>query len=316
MRQCRRAYQEQKISLKDYEEYIKEQIKAVIALQEKLGLDVLVHGESERNDMVEYFAQELQGFAFTEHGWVQSYGSRYVKPPIIYQDIKRTHGITIKWIKYAQSLTEKPVKGMLTGPLTLLLWSFFREDIPWQQTLLQLSFALREEVLELEKHGVKIIQIDEPAFREGLPLQQSKWKAYLDIAIKSFRMATSSVKDETQIHTHMCYSKFNDIIEAIAQLDADVITIESARSQMQLLEAFAEYDYPNEMGPGVFDSHSPSVPTVDSIANLIEQAAQVIDMDKLWVNPDCGLKTRKMDEIIAALANMIEAAKRIREKGK
>jgi 5-methyltetrahydropteroyltriglutamate--homocysteine methyltransferase len=272
----------------------------------------LVHGEFERNDMVEYFGELLEGYVFTENGWVQSYGSRCVKPPVIYGDIERKNPMTVKWSKYAQSLTSKIVKGMLTGPVTMLQWSFVRDDQPRKDTTNQLALAIRDEVSDLEAAGIKVIQIDEPAIREGLPLRRSNWSYYLDWAVSAFRLSSSSVKDETQIHTHMCYSEFNDIIQSIAAMDADVITIETSRSQMELLNAFVDFKYPNDIGPGVYDIHSPRVPSKEEITELLNKALEVIPVQNIWVNPDCGLKTRKWPETEAALKNMIEAAASLR----
>ncbi len=257
---------------------------------------MLVHGEAERNDMVEYFGELLDGFAFTRFGWVQSYGSRCVKPPIIFGDVQRPHAMTVAWARYAQSLTDKPVKGMLTGPVTILQWSFVRDDQPRADTCRQIALALRDEVQDLEKAGIKVIQIDEPALREGLPLRKAEWAQYLDWAVDCFRLATVGVDDDTQIHTHMCYSEFNDIIEAIAALDADVITIETSRSNMELLDAFRDFHYPNDIGPGVYDIHSPNEPDVEWMVQLMEKAAERLPKERLWVNPDCGLKTRKWEE--------------------
>jgi len=277
-------------------------------------LDVLVHGEFERNDMVEYFGEQLEGFAFTKFGWVQSYGSRAVKPPIIYGDVRRPHEMTVKWTSFAQSLTGLPVKGMLTGPVTILQWSFVRNDQSRELTTNQIALAIGEEVLDLENAGIKIIQIDEPAIREGLPLRKGDWEAYLNWAIKAFRISASKVKDRTQIHTHMCYSEFNDIIKHIAAMDADVITIETSRSQMELLDAFVDFKYPNEIGPGVYDIHSPRVPSQVEMTGLLEKAASLIPKDNLWVNPDCGLKTRGWEETKTALLKMVNSAKALREK--
>ncbi|VAW29645.1 5-methyltetrahydropteroyltriglutamate--homocysteine methyltransferase [hydrothermal vent metagenome] len=288
-------------------------MEKVIRWQEQIGLDVLVHGEFERNDMVEYFGEQLDGFAFTQFGWVQSYGSRGVKPPVIFGDVERTHPMTVKWSAYAQSLTQKPVKGMLTGPITILQWSFVRDDQPRETTAYQIALAIRDEVEDLEKAGIRIIQIDEPAFREGLPLRKADWSDYLQWAVKAFRISSSSVNDETQIHTHMCYSEFNEIIENIANMDADVITIETSRSQMELLDAFADFHYPNEIGPGVYDIHSPRVPSKEEMTALLEKASQVLTPKQLWVNPDCGLKTRGWSETRDALIQMVEAAKSIRK---
>ncbi|MBI1174054.1 MAG: 5-methyltetrahydropteroyltriglutamate--homocysteine S-methyltransferase [Sideroxydans sp.] len=280
--------------------------------QEALGLDVLVHGEAERNDMVEYFGEQLAGYAFSEFGWVQSYGSRCVKPPILFGDISRPKAMTVEWTQYAQSLTTKPMKGMLTGPVTILNWSFVRDDQPRSVSCKQLALAIREEVLDLEQAGVRVIQIDEAALREGLPLRKAQWSTYLNWAVESFRITANGVADETQIHTHMCYSEFNDIITAIAVMDADVITIETSRSDMELLDAFDYFKYPNEIGPGVYDIHSPNIPTEQHMVELMKKAAGRIPAERLWVNPDCGLKTRQWNEVIPALANMVAAAKTLR----
>ena len=295
-----------------YRTGIAQHIKQAIVEQERLGLDVLVHGEAERNDMVEYFGENLDGFVFTQNGWVQSYGSRCVKPPVIVGDVSRPQPITVEWATYAQSLTDKPVKGMLTGPVTILCWSFPREDVSRETIAKQIALALRDEVADLEAAGIGIIQIDEPALREGLPLHQSDWADYLKWAVDAFRLNAAVAKEETQIHTHMCYCEFNDIMEAIAALDADVITIETSRSDMELLESFKVFDYPNEIGPGVYDIHSPNVPSVEWMENLLRKAAQSIPAARLWVNPDCGLKTRGWPETRQALANMVEAARRLR----
>ena len=288
---------------------LKEETERTIRWQEEIGLDVLVHGEFERNDMVEYFGEQLAGFAFTQQGWVQSYGSRCVKPPIIYGDVSRPHAMTVYWSEYAQSLTKKLVKGMLTGPVTILQWSFVRDDQPRALTCNQIALAIRDEVLDLEKAGIKIIQIDEPAIREGLPLRKSDWQQYLKWAVEAFRISSSGTKDQTQIHTHMCYSEFNDILPNIADMDADVITIECSRSQMELLEAFADFKYPNEIGPGVYDIHSPRVPSKEEMIRLLDKAKAVIHADQLWVNPDCGLKTRNWSETKKSLETMVAAAK-------
>jgi 5-methyltetrahydropteroyltriglutamate--homocysteine methyltransferase len=314
IRKARAAYRRGEIGRDQYVAAMRAEIRDVIARQEALGLDVLVHGEAERNDMVEYFGEQLAGFAFTEHGWVQSYGSRCVKPPLIHADVSRPAPMTVEWTRYAQSLTARPVKGMLTGPITMLQWSFVREDQPRSRTALQLAAALREEVLDLERAGAALIQIDEPALREGLPLRKRDWPGYLDWAVRAFRVATCAVADETQIHTHMCYAEFNDILPAIAAMDADVITIETSRSNMELLEGFGAFHYPNEIGPGVYDIHSPRVPDPGEIARLMEKALQVIPAQRLWVNPDCGLKTRNWPEVEAALGAMVEAARRLRKK--
>ena len=309
VRSWRSKYKKGEITKEQYTQLLKGEIERTIRKQEEIGLDVLVHGESERNDMVEYFGEQLSGFAFTQNGWVQSYGSRCVKPPVIYGDVSRPSPMTVDWITYAQSLTDKPVKGMLTGPVTILQWSFVRNDQPRAVTMKQIALAIRDEVLDLEKAGIKVIQIDEPAIREGLPLRKTDREEYLKKAVEAFRISASGVKDSTQIHTHMCYSQFNDIIKHIAAMDADVITIECARSQMNLLGAFADFKYPNEIGPGVYDIHSPRVPSVDEMVNLLRKAAQVINPAQLWVNPDCGLKTRGWSETEAALQNMVKAAR-------
>ncbi len=309
IRQTRHDYREGKLTESEYRQAMQNEIKRCVQEQEALGLDVLVHGEPERNDMVEYFGEQLSGYAFTQFGWVQSYGSRCVKPPIIFGDISQSQAITTEWIQYAQSLTKKPMKGMLTGPVTMLNWSFVRDDQSRAETCVQLALAIRDEVIALEKAGIRIIQIDEAALREGLPLRKSQWNTYLDWAIRAFRITANGVKDETQIHTHMCYSEFNDIMEAIAQMDADVITIETSRSDMELLDAFDQFHYPNEIGPGVYDIHSPNIPSVESIIHLMEKAAQRIPAERLWVNPDCGLKTRNWEEVKPALRNMIAASR-------
>ncbi len=314
IRRARRDYKQGLLDESAYVETMRAEIAATVARQHELGLDVLVHGEPERNDMVEYFGEQLAGFAFTENGWVQSYGSRCVKPPIIYGDVSRPQPMTVDWIRYAQSLTDKPMKGMLTGPVTMLNWSFVRDDQPRAQTCLQIALALRDEVRDLEQAGIKVIQIDEAALREGLPLRQGQWKHYLDWAVRAFRVCASGVADDTQIHTHMCYSEFNDIIEAIADMDADVITIETSRSDMELLDVFERFAYPNEIGPGVYDIHSPNVPSVEDMVQLMEKAARHIPAERLWVNPDCGLKTRAWPEVEQALANMVAAARQLRQR--
>lgn len=297
-----------------YTEQLQQVTRDTIERQLKLGIDVLVHGEAERNDMVEYFGEQLDGVGFTKQGWVQSYGSRCVKPPLIYADVTRSKAMTVDWAEYAQSLTDRPVKGMLTGPVTILHWSFAREDISREQIATQLALAIRDEVVALEQAGIGIIQIDEPAFREGLPLKRSDWAHYLDWAVAAFKLSAAGVKDETQIHTHMCYSEFNDTIAAIAAMDADVITIETSRSRMELLNAFEDFDYPNEIGPGVYDIHSPNIPTVEAMVSLIEKAAQKIPVRQLWVNPDCGLKTRNWEEVEPALKNMVDATRELRRR--
>ncbi len=291
-----------------YDTFLRLKTSECVDLQESLGIDVIVHGEFERNDMVEYFGEKLEGFAFTANGWVQSYGTRCVKPPIIFGDVSRPKPMTVEWSKFAQSKTERPVKGMLTGPVTILQWSFVRDDQPRRDTAMQIALAIRDEVNDLEQAGLQVIQIDEPALREGLPLTKSDWPDYLDWAVKAFRLSSSGVQDATQIHTHMCYCEFNDIIEAIAELDADVITIETARSNLELLDAFTEFRYPNEIGPGVYDIHSPRVPTVEEIKERLGKTLKFLPADQLWVNPDCGLKTRGGSEVHAALKNMVAAA--------
>ncbi|GAB1108923.1 MAG: 5-methyltetrahydropteroyltriglutamate--homocysteine S-methyltransferase [Shewanella algae] len=297
-----------------YTEQLQQVTRDTIERQLKLGIDVLVHGEAERNDMVEYFGEQLDGVGFTKQGWVQSYGSRCVKPPLIYADVTRPKAMTVDWAEYAQSLTDRPVKGMLTGPVSILHWSFAREDISREQIATQLALAIRDEVVALERAGIGIIQIDEPAFREGLPLKRSDWAHYLDWAVAAFKLSAAGVRDETQIHTHMCYSEFNDTIAAIAAMDADVITIETSRSRMELLNAFEDFDYPNEIGPGVYDIHSPNIPTVEAMVSLIEKAAQKIPVRQLWVNPDCGLKTRNWEEVEPALKNMVDATRELRRR--
>ena len=312
VRKARAALRRGERSPEAYEAFIKEQIEELVRWQEEVGLDVLVHGEFERNDMVQYFGEQMSGVAFTEHGWVQSYGSRYVKPPIIYGDVSRPEPMTVKWSRYAQSLTSKPVKGMLTGPVTILQWSFVRDDQPREETCRQIALSIRDEVQDLEAAGIRIIQIDEPAIREALPLRRADWPAYLAWAVECFRLGSSGVKDETQIHSHMCYSEFNDIIGSIGDLDADVISIESARSQMELLDAFVDYRYPNEIGLGVYDIHAPRVPDADELEELLRKGCTRLSPEQIWVNPDCGLKTRGWAEIRPALANMVEAARRLR----
>ncbi|HDL8490599.1 TPA: 5-methyltetrahydropteroyltriglutamate--homocysteine S-methyltransferase [Yersinia enterocolitica] len=314
IRGLRLDFKQGRLDGKNYRTGISEHIKQAIAEQERLGLDVLVHGEAERNDMVEYFGEHLDGFVFTQNGWVQSYGSRCVKPPVIIGDISRPEAITVEWAKYAQSLTDKPVKGMLTGPVTILCWSFPREDVSRETIAKQIALALRDEVEDLEKAGIGIIQIDEPALREGLPLRRADWQAYLQWAVDAFKLNAAVAQNDTQIHTHMCYCEFNDIMDSIAALDADVITIETSRSDMELLESFEDFAYPNEIGPGVYDIHSPNVPSVEWIEALLRKAAQRISAERLWVNPDCGLKTRGWPETRQALANMVLAAQRLREE--
>lgn len=312
IRKARLAFRKGELDAAEYEARMKQEIEFAVRQQEALGLDVLVHGEAERNDMVEYFGEQLDGYAFSQFGWVQSYGSRCVKPPILFGDISRPRAMTVDWIKYAQSLTDRPMKGMLTGPVTILNWSFVRDDQPRSVSCQQLALAIREEVQDLEAAGIDVIQIDEAALREGLPLRRSQWAEYLAWAVESFRITANGVADSTQIHTHMCYSEFNDIIEAIAHMDADVITIETSRSDMELLDVFDEFHYPNEIGPGVYDIHSPNIPSVEQMVKLMRLAAQRIPAERLWVNPDCGLKTRQWGEVIPALQNMVEAARVLR----
>lgn len=312
IRLARQSYKAGKLSEAEYIDAMHSEIKHAVEVQENLGLDVLVHGEAERNDMVEYFAEQLDGYAFTRFGWVQSYGSRCVKPAVIFGDLSRPKAMTVEWIRYAQGLTHKVMKGMLTGPVTMLMWSFPREDVSREVQARQLALAIRDEVVDLEAAGIKIVQIDEAAFREGLPLRQAQWQHYLDWATEVFRLCASGVRDETQIHTHMCYSEFNDVIESIAAMDADVITIETSRSDMELLEAFEAFAYPNEIGPGVYDIHSPRVPEASEMANLLRKAAKRIPAERLWVNPDCGLKTRGWPETEAALIHMVAAARQLR----
>ena len=312
IRLARSAFKAGTIDEAAYVEAMHREIAHSVREQEALGLDVLVHGEAERNDMVEYFGEQFDGYVFSQSGWVQSYGSRCVKPPILFGDISRPKAMTVEWISYAASLTSKPMKGMLTGPVTILNWSFVRDDQPRSVSCYQLALAIRDEVIDLEKAGVRIIQIDEAALREGLPLRKSQWKTYLDWAVESFRITGNGVKDETQIHTHMCYSEFNDIIAPIADMDADVITIETSRSDMELLDVFDDFNYPNQIGPGVYDIHSPNIPSEEHIVTLMKKAAERIPAERLWVNPDCGLKTRQWSEVIPALTNMVSAARTLR----
>ncbi len=312
VRSWRAKFKKGELNQQQYDDLLQKETEETIRFQEETGIDVLVHGEFERNDMVEYFGEQLDGFTFTKNGWVQSYGSRCVKPPVIYGDVSRPNPMTVKWSAFAQSLTPKWVKGMLTGPVTILQWSFVRNDQARSETCTQIALAIRDEVVDLENAGIKIIQIDEPAIREGLPLRKEEWATYLDWAVKAFRISASGVKDDTQIHTHMCYSEFNDIIQNIADMDADVITIECSRSQMELLDAFADFNYPNEIGPGVYDIHSPRVPSSTEMVKLLEKASAVIPVDQLWVNPDCGLKTRHWDETKKALVEMVAAAQEMR----
>ncbi|RDF07415.1 5-methyltetrahydropteroyltriglutamate--homocysteine S-methyltransferase [Haemophilus sputorum] len=312
IRHARAAFKKGELSLEDYEAAMRKEIEYVVRQQEELDLDVLVHGEAERNDMVEYFGELLDGFAFTKFGWVQSYGSRCVKPPVIFGDVTRPTPMTVRWSEYAQSLTNRVMKGMLTGPVTILQWSFVRNDIPRSTVCKQIAVALSDEVLDLEKAGIKVIQIDEPAIREGLPLKRADWDAYLQWAGEAFRLSSMGCQDDTQIHTHMCYSEFNDILPAIAALDADVITIETSRSDMDLLDAFVKFNYPNDIGPGVYDIHSPRVPTANEIEHLLRKALNVIPKERLWVNPDCGLKTRGWTETVEQLKVMVDVTKKLR----
>jgi 5-methyltetrahydropteroyltriglutamate--homocysteine methyltransferase len=314
IRQARMRLRNGEIDEAAYLELMHGEIERVIRLQEDIGLDVLVHGEPERNDMVQYFAEQMDGYVFTENAWVQSYGSRYVRPPILFGDVSRPNAMTVDWIKYAQSLTDSPVKGMLTGPVTMLMWSFVRDDQPRSDTCNQLALAIRDEVSDLEAAGVDIIQVDEPAIREGLPLRSDRWDEYLDWAVLTFRLSTSSVRDETQIQTHMCYSEFGDIMRQIQQMDADVLLIEAARSKMELLEDWKRTGYENEIGPGLYDIHSPRIPSVEEMAELLRLAAQVLEPEQLWVDPDCGLKTRRYEEVEPSLKNMVAAAKQLREE--
>lgn len=312
VRKARSAHAKGALADADYQVFLREETAAAVAWQEEIDLDVLVHGEFERNDMVQYFGEQLAGFVFTKHAWVQSYGSRCVRPPIIFGDVSRPRAMTVEWWRYAQSLTDRPMKGMLTGPVTILQWSFVRDDIPRSQTCRQIALAIRDEVVDLEAAGAKVIQIDEAALREGLPLRRADRQAYLDWAVEAFRLTASGVRDETQIHTHMCYSEFNDIIAAIGAMDADVISIETARSKMELLDAFEAYAYPAEIGPGVYDIHAPRVPGSEEMVALLTTAGRRLSPSQLWVNPDCGLKTRKWDEVRPALVNMVAAAKAAR----
>lgn len=314
IRKQRALYRKNEISYGVYEEYIKKEIEYTIRQQEELKIDVLVHGEAERNDMVEYFGQKLEGFIFTQHGWVQSYGSRCVKPPIIFGDVQRKESMTVKWSVYAQSLTNLPVKGMLTGPVTMLQWSFVRDDQSRKDTCFQIACAIRDEVEDLEKNSIGMIQVDEPALKEGCPIRSDLHKNYYSWAIDAFRLSVGVAKDETQIHTHMCYAEFNDIIEEIALLDADVISIESSRSRLELLDSFINYNYPNEIGPGVYDIHSPRIPSVEEMESLLDKAVGLLDIQQLWVNPDCGLKTRNWEETKDALINMMQAVFNVRAK--
>ena len=314
IRELRAAYKKGAVDKASYEKQLEDKTAEAMRWQDEIGIDVPVHGEYERNDMVEYFGEQLSGFAFTERAWVQSYGSRCVKPPIIFGDISRPEAMTVRWTAMAQKYTPKPVKGMLTGPVTILQWSFVRDDQPRSETCRQIALAIRDEVQDLEKAGVKIIQIDEAALREGLPIRKSEWKTYLDWAVECFRLTAGGVKDETQIHTHMCYSEFNDIIAAVAAMDADVISIETSRSAMELLDAFVSFQYPSDIGPGVYDIHSPRVPSQEEMENLLNKALDVLSPQQLWVNPDCGLKTRGWKEVEPALISMVAAAKNVRKR--
>jgi 5-methyltetrahydropteroyltriglutamate--homocysteine methyltransferase len=313
VRSARAKWKSGVLSPSDYETFIKQETRRCVEFQDSIGIDMPVHGEFERNDMVEYFGEQLDGFTFTAHGWVQSYGSRCVKPPIIFGDVSRPHPMTTYWSGFAQTLTHRPMKGMLTGPVTILQWSFVRNDQPREITTRQIALAIRDEVNDLEKIGIAAIQIDEPAIREGLPLRRSDWTHYLAWAVEAFRLCSSGVKDDTQIHTHMCYSEFNDIISAIADMDADVITIETSRSNMELLDAFVHFSYPNEIGPGVYDIHSPRIPTTEEMETLMQKAGALIPRENLWINPDCGLKTRGWEEVRPSLVNMVAAARKLRE---
>jgi 5-methyltetrahydropteroyltriglutamate--homocysteine methyltransferase len=313
VRKQRAARRNGHITQEQYDQFLRTEIEACVRKQEEIGLDVLVHGEFERNDMVEYFGELLDGFAFTENGWVQSYGSRCVKPPVIYGDVSRPKPMTVFWSKYAASITDKNMKGMLTGPVTILQWSFVRDDIHNKDVTYQIALALRDEVVDLQNAGIRIIQVDEPALREGLPLREAEWAGYLDWAVKAFKLATAGVEDGTQIHTHMCYCQFEDVLQSIADLDADVISMESARSRMEMLDAFKEHGYPNEIGPGIYDIHSPRVPSAEEMTNLLELALGALKPEQLWVNPDCGLKTRGWEETNQALTNMVKAAANVRE---
>ena len=312
VRQARAKFKRGELDQQSYEKFLEEKTIDTIRKQEQIGIDVIVHGEFERNDMVEYFGEQLQGFTFTSSGFVQSYGSRCVKPPIIFGNVSRPHAMTVRWSKFAQEQTKQIVKGMLTGPITILQWSFVRDDQPRKFTAQEIAFAIRDEVEDLEKNGIRMIQIDEPALREGLPLKKKDWKEYLNWSVDCFKISAAVVKNETQIHTHMCYAEFEDIIDSIAALDADVISIETSRSRMELLTTFEKFKYPNEVGPGVYDIHSPRVPTKDEMKELIQKASKLIDPSRIWVNPDCGLKTRGWPETIDALTKMVNAAKELR----
>jgi 5-methyltetrahydropteroyltriglutamate--homocysteine methyltransferase len=312
VRQARAKFKKGELSATDYQAFLEQATTDCIQKQEAMGIDVLVHGEFERNDMVEYFGEQLDGFTFSSNGWVQSYGSRCVKPPIIFGDVSRPKPMTVDWAKYAQSQTEAVMKGMLTGPVTILQWSFVRDDQPRSETCKQIALAIRDEVVDLEQAGIQVIQIDEAALREGLPLRRADWKHYLDWAVDAFRISASGVNDTTQIHTHMCYSEFNDIIEAVAKMDADVISIETSRSAMELLDAFVKFKYPNQIGPGVYDIHSPRIPSQNEMEALLKKALEVLKPEQIWVNPDCGLKTRGWAEVTPALEAMVAATKSMR----
>ncbi|HEY8942971.1 MAG TPA: 5-methyltetrahydropteroyltriglutamate--homocysteine S-methyltransferase, partial [Polyangiaceae bacterium] len=312
VRAARSQFRKGKITGQEYDAFLEKETARVVKWQDEAGLDVPVHGEYERTDMVEYFGEKLSGFTFTENGWVQSYGSRCVKPPVLFGDVARPEPMTVRWAKFAQTQTRRPMKGMLTGPITILQWSFVRDDQPRSETAKQIALAIRDEVHDLEAAGIKIIQVDEPALREGLPLRKADWAAYLRWAVDAFRLATACAADRTQIHTHMCYCEFNDVIEAIAELDADVISIESSRSEMELLKAFQTFRYPNEVGPGIWDIHSPRVPPVEEMTSLLERALKVLPREQLWVNPDCGLKTRGWPEVEQSVVNLVAAAKKMR----
>jgi len=308
VRKARAAHARGTMNDAEYTNFLRKETEAAVRWQENIGIDVLVHGEFERNDMVQYFGEQLAGYAFTKHGWVQSYGSRCVRPPIIFGDVSRPRPMTVAWSSFAQSLTQRPMKGMLTGPVTLLQWSFARDDVARSTVCRQIALALRDEVVDLEKAGIRVVQIDEPAIREGLPLRRGDWRAYLEWAVECFKLASCGVEDATQIHTHMCYSEFNDIIDAIVALDADVISIETARSKMELLAAFKSHRYPSDIGPGIYDIHAPRCPSVEEMSELLALASQTLSPQQIWVNPDCGLKTRKWDEVRPALENMVKAA--------
>ena len=312
VRQARAKFKRGELDEQSYEKFLEEKTIDTIRKQEQIGIDVIVHGEFERNDMVEYFGEQLKGFTFTSSGFVQSYGSRCVKPPIIFGNVSRPHAMTVRWSKFAQEQTKQIVKGMLTGPITILQWSFVRDDQPRKFTAQEIAFAIRDEVEDLEKNGIRMIQIDEPALREGLPLKKKNWKEYLNWSVDCFKISAAVVKNETQIHTHMCYAEFEDIIHSIAALDADVISIETSRSRMELLTTFEKFKYPNEVGPGVYDIHSPRVPSTEEMKELIQKASKLIDPSRIWVNPDCGLKTRGWPETIDALTKMVNAAKELR----